>query len=695
MLSAEQCAQFHRDGFLHLRGVFGDADIERLEQAAATLPMAPSATRYFYDVPGLEDFWSDERLTSVARSLLGSPVVYSFDGVFVRYDFNQGTPDMARHLHHDAKGTSNNIFNRVNDALSTTYPALRFAIYLQDTKSQSGGLKIGVGTHRMDVSSFEGRDLKLFNVETIPGDLVIFTHRLLHSPLALRLKNDPQRALTPAEEDEWFERSPGDFLPIPTVRDAIFIDYLSTGEEADLYLKNRALMASDKSARLAQVLADEQYLDKLEDSPLLLRVDRAIVETCEAIKAHGIENGTLNAVGETLVMRLPRLCRAHFETSDFHLLHDSEVADNMPVTALRLFNEIYPRIRGLRRQLPSRQIDVHMGPTPTALARRKAADFAGSLIDTTPTAERSYNLARWQDFHRMRRLSCPTKPILRADTRIFTMGSCFAMQIRRAMAQRGLTVYPNYAAVEYDRSREIFAKIPERETLAHYDTFSMRQEFEAALGQWPDRAMGYWPVERAPVNKMLDSPTTYQDPYRKMVYATTLPALTSLADRVTASIRDGLEACDVLVLTLGLTEVWQHKTTGRHICRPPGSGYGGGAGMAVFRQSTFAENYENMRVLLDLFFARYPDKHVIISVSPVALEATASMYDVGTANNESKAILRAVAGQISREYANITYFPSYEMATVLGMDVYDDDGRHVKQAFADRIVQTFVTSMSA
>lgn len=300
----------------------------------------------------------------------------------------------------------------------------------------------------------------------------------------------------------------------------------------------------------------------------------------------------------------------------------------------------------------------------------------------------------WNQYHRNRVLHFPARKILKSDTRIFAMGSCFAMEIRRALQARGRIVYPDYPSVSYDGASQVFDKIPHsRDALQHYDTFSMLQEFEAALGVWADRSAGYWSVTNAPVNKILNSPEVFQDPYRKLVYAATRPSLENLCESITQVIRQGLDSANVIVLTLGLTEVWQHNGTGRHLCKPPGTGYGGGMGNATFRQSTFLENYENMRKLLDLVFARYPDKEVIISVSPVALGETFSVFDVGTANTESKSILRAVAGQICREYEQVQYFPSYEMS-MMTAGVFEDDGRHVRPAFADQIVAAFIGSFS-
>ena len=303
----------------------------------------------------------------------------------------------------------------------------------------------------------------------------------------------------------------------------------------------------------------------------------------------------------------------------------------------------------------------------------------------------------WSDFFKQPSITARTKKLLNAGEGVFTIGSCFALEVRKALAAEGFATYPNYAGVPYDRATEIFDLIPEREMPAHYDTFTMRQEIEAALGVWRDRESGYWPVSGRQVNTMLGVDEVMQDPYRKLTYASSMEGLTRLSNRITAAVRDGIEASRVIVITLGLTEVWQHIQTGKFICRPPNTGYGGGKNLAQFKLSTFQENYENTKAILDLLLSRYPDKHVVISVSPVRLERTYSDVDVGTANLESKSILRAVAGQISREYPDfVMYYPSYEMAmfglgAITGTGkVFEEDGRHVRSAFVDNVTKSFI-----
>lgn len=310
------------------------------------------------------------------------------------------------------------------------------------------------------------------------------------------------------------------------------------------------------------------------------------------------------------------------------------------------------------------------------------------------TIEKTYtpaspNLQLWQDFISSPGLFIEKRKLISDGDAIFTMGSCFALEVRAALERAGREVFPDYKSVDFDSSCQIFDKIPERTLTPHYDTFVIRQEFESAFGLWPDRDEGVWGVSESPVNQLLGEDLVYQDPYRKMIYATSRPLLLELSNRITDIMREGIERSKLIVITLGLTEVWKHKTTSKYLCRPPSTGYGGGAGLAEFCQSTFSENYANVKATLDLLFERYPNKNVVLTVSPVPLAATYSKTDVATANMESKSILRAVAGQVCREYENVHYFPSYEMANVMPWPVFREDRRHILPEFADRVTGAF------
>ena len=301
----------------------------------------------------------------------------------------------------------------------------------------------------------------------------------------------------------------------------------------------------------------------------------------------------------------------------------------------------------------------------------------------------------WTEFHKSPQLASSKTFPLTKDMRVFTMGSCFAMEIRKALAKKGFVIYPDYLSVDFDQNTQVFDRVPERPFIAHYDTFVIRQEIETALGEFRDRDSSFWLVKEAGVNERTGIPDLYQDPLRKVVYSTTHDGLRRLASNIDTAIRLGVEQSDVYVITLGLTEVWQHNKTGRYLCQSPYSGGGGNSGMATFRQSTFEENYANIRAILEMLFSRYPNKRVVLTVSPVPLSASYSATDIFTANLESKSILRAVAGQICREYDNAFYFPAYEIANLLPTrKVFESDGRHVLPQFAERVVALFEASYS-
>ncbi len=297
----------------------------------------------------------------------------------------------------------------------------------------------------------------------------------------------------------------------------------------------------------------------------------------------------------------------------------------------------------------------------------------------------------WPDFRSFATYPVQRKKIFGAAPKLFTIGSCFAIEIRKAFQARGLTVYPDYTSIQFDPATQILDKLPRQRALMHYDTFSMLQEFECAFDLWTDRAASFIEVRNVEANSLLGSDLIFKDPTRRMIYGKTREALADVSTKVDQTFRAGLDAADVLVLTLGLTEVWRHTVTGRYFGAQPEFGFGGGIGKATFHQSSYPENYANLRMMVELLRTNYPAKPIVISVSPIHLESTFSDLDVGTATTESKAILRAVAGQVCRDFAsrNVHYFPAYEMAQFSHEPVWAPDGRHVRPEFAASVVAAF------
>ena len=297
----------------------------------------------------------------------------------------------------------------------------------------------------------------------------------------------------------------------------------------------------------------------------------------------------------------------------------------------------------------------------------------------------------WSFFNEENTLTVPLFDHLKQDSKVFAMGSCFAVEIRTALTRARLDVYPKYKEIPIDHSRYIIGHLPKRDNINYYHTFAIRQEFERHLGLWQQAENDYWEVKDY---WWKQQDIIYQDPYRRTVLGKTPEELFVAIDLVTEATRVGMESADIFLLTLGLIEVWKKKDDGRYSCEFPGYNLGGGFDETVFHLSTFLENYDNVKTTVKLIREINPKAKIILTVSPVALGRTFTQNDVVIANTESKSLLRSVAGQVCREEDDVFYFPSYEIANAFGKATYTESGRHVKDNMIFAITNVFMKSHS-
>ena len=143
---------------------------------------------------------------------------------------------------------------------------------------------------------------------------------------------------------------------------------------------------------------------------------------------------------------------------------------------------------------------------------------------------------------------------------------------------------------------------------------------------------------------------------------------------------------DVLIFTLGLTEAWRHRPTGRVLPVAPGvlapeqrlDDY-------EFVNFGYRDNLKYLKRFLRLVEGRRSGRNplrVVLTVSPVPLTATASNRHVLVANSYSKAVLRAVAEDLFLENPYVDYVPSFEMVTnpKLVANHYSENWRSVSRA---------------
>lgn len=255
-----------------------------------------------------------------------------------------------------------------------------------------------------------------------------------------------------------------------------------------------------------------------------------------------------------------------------------------------------------------------------------------------PPANGTFRFPPQQDLH------------ITSSTPIASMGSCFAREIRKVLLSEGY----NYITEETDNPASVHASAAWERT---YNTFSMRQIFEYTFENWtPD--IRWWV---SPESKKI------QDPYRRIILYDTVDQAEEDFARHKEYSRRALEKAEILILTFGLTEIWEDTVDGSVICLPSGPypKEGGDMGRYRFRVSRYNENLENLERIHAIMKKHIPDCKLLVTVSPVHLWATFRQdLDVISASCNSKSTLRAAVDEFAVRHDNVFYFPSFEMATI-------------------------------
>jgi len=295
---------------------------------------------------------------------------------------------------------------------------------------------------------------------------------------------------------------------------------------------------------------------------------------------------------------------------------------------------------------------------------------------------------KYGDFAASGVITIPRTPLFEKTDVFFTMGSCFAEEIRIALTSRRIACVPSYRNIRFDPAEAIVDTLPGREHMNFYNTFTVRLQIEQLLGLWEQGADDWWKIRKRPAAPW--GPVCFQDPYRRLILAKSPEILARTIGEVNAEMRRGFDAATAFIFTFGMTEVFVNRATGKVASQKPLYGGGGGSDETTLHVSTFQENLDNVLAIVDMIQERKPGVPIVLTVSPVALSRTFQDADVVTINSESKSILRAVLGQVCRERQNVHYLPSFEFVTYGGLDrSYKADRRHVKRPVVDQIVEHF------
>jgi hypothetical protein len=250
----------------------------------------------------------------------------------------------------------------------------------------------------------------------------------------------------------------------------------------------------------------------------------------------------------------------------------------------------------------------------------------------------------------------PEHPIITKDTRVIGVGSCFASYFLLWLAEngfnRGLDSSPHNALIRYGSSFENPAVIAQQ----------FRWAFEGLDAHAP----------------------TWIGKDKEVFEAT---------EERRRLVRETLERTDVLVLTLGLSEVWYDRESGEPLWRALTRRHYDPE-RHVLRVETLADTRRHLEKIEALRARHLPRMKIVFTVSPVRLRATFRPVSAISANSASKAILRAALDEFLRERPaqlnrELFYFPSYEIVHDVFRDPFEEDNRHVTPFVAAQVVRCF------
>jgi len=257
------------------------------------------------------------------------------------------------------------------------------------------------------------------------------------------------------------------------------------------------------------------------------------------------------------------------------------------------------------------------------------------------------------------------------DQKFFAIGSCFAKNISKRLALDGYNVLGATGTEGERRNRytppAIFQEIAWAGEIYHRDD-QVRDEdilpllIELSPGKWADM----WSLtERGG--------------------ETTLKAAIARRRALYDYFRGAFEA-DVVIITLGLIEAWWDEVSQSYVVFDTPWARRADRERFQFEKLSFdkCRDYieKTLKLLLD------GKRRVLITTSPVVLARTFTDNDIIIANNHSKSVLRAVAGELSDQFDDVDYFPSYEIATMTRKpEVWEDDLIHIQPNFVARIMQ--------
>lgn len=259
-------------------------------------------------------------------------------------------------------------------------------------------------------------------------------------------------------------------------------------------------------------------------------------------------------------------------------------------------------------------------------------------------------------------------PLLNKKTKIVSMGSCFALHIASYLKKNKY----NYLVGE-----KYFRYLTSADWDMVFNTSCMKQIFQYSFESF------------SPLIRWWDRGDVMDDPFRRQISYPKGSHEIELKKHINASHKVLLEA-EIIVLTLGLVEVWRDKRDKATFWRTPPI-HLLDENIHEFHVMNEEECFNDLQEIHNLLNKYNPKSKIILTVSPVPLRATfRTDIDPVSANVYSKSVLRCAAERFTSIHDNVYYFPSFEFVVFgFGNPYQERDNMHVKQDVIDTMMKYF------
>lgn len=286
-------------------------------------------------------------------------------------------------------------------------------------------------------------------------------------------------------------------------------------------------------------------------------------------------------------------------------------------------------------------------------------DVAGDLLDAV------VNVAHQPKFQ------------LSADETYFCMGSCFARNIEEHLMYRGTPVLSKN--IISPRSEWAFRP---NGLVNKFTTHSMRTELEWLLARPEIDETLFVEVEGGWADLQLCPgalPVSLDRAVERRQY-------------LTGVYFDRIRQASVIVLTLGLNEVWFDSAKQVYLNTAPSYfSVRRNPGRYLLKMTDVADNLAELERIFEIIRLVNGRSKVIVTVSPVPMNTTFSRRDVIVANTLSKSVLRAAAEMFAAAHEDVDYFPSYEMIAMAPREkAYIADCLHVTDEAVGAVMHKFL-----